>query len=356
MGIRKTVLIASVIVIVAALALLVACSGNGATTTSKSAAVGSITTVLSDPTTCGPPNGVFSHVYVTVTDVQINQSSTAAAGDSSWVDLTPGITPKTIDLLGNANNECFLAQLSNGAVSLGAGSYQQIRIMLASTGNNSSCGNAGPNCVMLANDSSNTPQALQLSSQDKTGIKIPSGQIAGGQFTVDSGQTKDLDVHFDACASIVIQGNNQYRLKPVLLAGEVSLQSNLISGQLVDKNGAALVGLTAIATLQQKDSTTGIDVVKQQVKVDPVTGKFNFCPLLISGNADLVVVAYDSSKNVSYAPAVVTGVAAGAGVNVQMLPVNTTSSTGTVTTARCRRLRVKRIRRTAAAPPAWPRR
>ena len=139
------------------------------------------------------------------------------------------------------------------------------------------CGNAGPNCVVLAADPNN-PRPLQLSSQAQTGLKIPSGQIAGGQFTIAAGQSKDLDVHFDACASIVIQGNGQYRLKPVLLAGEVSLQSNLISGQLVKKDGTPLLGLTAFATLQQKDPNTNVDVVKQQIKVDPSTGRFSFCP------------------------------------------------------------------------------
>jgi len=311
----------------------IACGGGNSSTTTKTSSTGSVTTLISDPTTCGPPNGVFSNIFITVTDVKIHQSASAGPNDAGWVDLTPGMTPKTIDLLGNPNNQCFLAQLSNGAVALEAGTYQQIRITLASTGNNTSCGNAGPNCVVLASDTSHTPQALQLSSQDQSGIKIPSGQIAGGGFTIVAGQTKDLDVHFDACASVVMQGNNKFRMKPVLLASEVSLQNNLISGTLVDKNGAALVGLTAIATLQQKDPTTGVDVVKQQLTVDPITGKFSFCPLLISGTADLVVVAYDSKNNISYAPSVVTGVAAGAGVNVQMLPVSTTSTTGGVTSA-----------------------
>ena len=320
------------LVLLSLVGIWIACGGGTKSTTTALPAMGNVITVISDPTTCGPPNGVFTHVYVTVTDVKIHQSATAGANDAGWVDLTPGITPQTIDLLGNANNQCFLSQLSNGSVALQAGTYQQIRIILAGSGNNSSCGNAGPNCVVLAADTTQTPQALLLSSQDQTGLKIPSGQIAGGQFTVAAGQTKDLDVHIDACASIIIQGNNKYRLKPVLLAGEVSLQNNLISGQLVDKNGAAITGLTAIATLQQKDSTTGVDVVKQQVKIDPVTGKFSFCPLLISGAADLVVVAYDSKNNISYAPSVVTGVGAGAGVNVQMLPVST-SSGGTITTA-----------------------
>ena len=40
-----------------------------------------------------------------------------------------------------------------------------------------------------------------------------------------AGQTKDLNIDFNACASIVQQGNGQFRLKPVLHAGEVSLDS-----------------------------------------------------------------------------------------------------------------------------------
>src|SRR5260370_7196539 len=66
-------------------------------------------------------------------------------------------------------------------------------------------------------------------------MKIPSGQMAGGHFTVVSGQTKDLNIDFDACASIVIQGSGQYRLKPVLHAGEVSTTSASINGKLLDK-------------------------------------------------------------------------------------------------------------------------
>ncbi len=328
---RRHLIILATAAALGILAVLVSCGGGGGST-STSSAMAQVTTVLSDPTTCGPPNGIFSHVYVTVTDVKIHQSSTAGPNDPGWVDLTPGISPQTIDLLGNPNNQCFLAQLSNGAVSLSAGSYQQIRIMLASTGSPSQCntltGNAGPNCVVPNGGSA---QPLLLSSQDQTGLKIPSGQIAGGTFTVAAGQAVDLDVHFDACASIVAQGNGQYRLKPVLLAGAVSVQTNLITGQLVDTSNKPLTGLVAIATLQQKDTATGFDLIKQELTVDPTTGKFNFCPLLISGNADLVVVAYDPTNKVAYAASVVTGVAASTTtINVQMKPV-TTGTPPTVT-------------------------
>ncbi len=70
---------------------------------------------------------------------------------------------------------------------------------------------------MLSSDSSNTPRPLLLSSQSKTGLKIPSGQIAAtARFVIAAGETKDLDIDFDACASIVTEGNGQFRLKPVL--------------------------------------------------------------------------------------------------------------------------------------------
>ena len=136
-----------------------------------------------------------------------------------------------MDLLGLANSSCFLADLGD-KLELQPGSYQQIRVILAadsasSSVSNNKCGNAS-NCVVLAVDSSVHP--LALSSEATTGIKIPSGQVAGGQFTIGAGQTKDLNIDFNACASIVVQGNGQYRLKPVLHAGEVATASALLPG------------------------------------------------------------------------------------------------------------------------------
>src|SRR6266567_7988089 len=213
--------------------LIDACSGGSSKTTTSGMATANV--MLSDPATCQAPTGPFAHVYVTITDVQANVSSTASSTDSGWVNLTPGLAsaPKQIDLLGQANNQCFLATLG-GTQQLQAGTYQQIRLMLA--GNSASvsgnlCGSAA-NCVVLTSDSSVHP--LQLSSESQTGIKIPSGQIASGGFTIAAGQTKDLDIDFSTCESIVQEGNGQYRLKPVLHAGEVSTTSTSINGKVLD--------------------------------------------------------------------------------------------------------------------------
>ena len=87
--------------LVAALVVASCTSGN----VSTASGMGTVSVTISDPATCQSPNGPFSHVYVTITDVQANISSTASSTDSSWVDLTPNLpkAPKQIDLLGPAN-------------------------------------------------------------------------------------------------------------------------------------------------------------------------------------------------------------------------------------------------------------
>src|SRR5207248_5934910 len=124
---------------------------------------------------------------------------------------------------------------------------------------------------------------------------------------VTAGQTKDLNIDFDTCASIVTQGNGQYRLKPVLHAGEVSTTSTSINGKLVDNSGQAIAGGKAIVALEQKDSS-GIDRVVMQTTPDS-TGAFVFCPVP-AGTYDMVAVAV-SGANVAFATTVTTGVTPG---------------------------------------------
>lgn len=295
-----------ILTITAAAIFLMSCGGG--TQLSQTAKVN---VSLSDPATCAAPLGPFRHIYVTVTDVKIHQSGSASANDSGWLDLAPGLkdNPVQVDLLGVAN-QCFLAML--GSAEIEGGHYQQIRIILADNDvsvNGNKCDTAA-NCVMLTSDPSNTPLPLQLSSESKTGIKIPSGQIAGGDFTVGSGETKDLNIDFNACASVVVQGNGQYRLKPVLHAGEVATQaaSTAISGMITD--GATqqpVIGGNTIVALEQKDSA-GIDRVVMET-VATSNGGFAFCPVP-QGTYDVVAVAINGSGN-TYAATVITGVQPG---------------------------------------------
>ena len=292
-----------------------------------------VTTSLSDPATCAAPQGPFSHIYVTITDVQIHQSASAGANDAGWVDLAPNLknAPVQTDLLGVAN-QCFLATL--GSTGIPAGSYQQLRVILADNGvsvNGNKCGTVA-NCLMLTSDLSNTPQPLQLSSETKTGIKIPSGQIAGGKFVVAAGENKDLNLDFNACASIVVEGGGQYRLKPVLHAGELALQSSStsISGTVIDSaTQQPIVGGNIVVALEQNQS--GIDRVIMAT-VTNSNGAFSFCPVS-AGTYDVVISAY--SAGVVYAATVITGVQPGNTLgNVPLTPAGAPASiTGQVTSS-----------------------
>jgi hypothetical protein len=307
--------------------LLIGCGGGSSQTAT-------VNTSLSDPSTCSSPQGPYRHIYVTVTDVQISQSENSSNGNSGWVDLTPTLktNPVQVDLLGVAN-QCFLATL--GSNDIPAGNYQQVRVVLAKDGlaiANNKCGNTS-NCVMLTTDPLNTPFPLQLSSETNTGIKIPSGQIAGGQLTVNAGDNKDFNIDFNACASMVVQGNGQYRLKPVLHAGEVDVQSTAtsISGTVVDGvTGQAVVGGTTVIALEQKDGG-GVDRVIMET-VATSQGGFSFCPVS-SGSYDVVVSAINGN-GVVYATTVITGVHPGNSLG--KIPVTAVgapaSITGQVTT------------------------
>jgi hypothetical protein len=174
------------------------------------------------------------------------------------------------------------------------------------------------------------PQPLQLSSESKTGIKIPPGQIAGGKFVVAAGESKDLDLDFNACSSIVREGNGTFRLKPVLHAGEVAQQA-AISGSVVDAGTqAATVGGNTVVALEQNDGS-GVDRVVMETVTDS-NGAFSFCPVA-SGTYDIVVTAINGA-GVAYAATVITGVQSSAALGKVPLTAALAAASikGTITT------------------------
>jgi len=86
---------------------LTACGGSGSQSTNNSSSMApTVNLTVSDPHTCAGPSGPFSHIYVTITDVEIHASSSAGPNDPGWVDLTPNLknNPQQVDLLAQANN------------------------------------------------------------------------------------------------------------------------------------------------------------------------------------------------------------------------------------------------------------
>ncbi len=86
---------------------LLSCSGGSRSMSSSLAAM--VNVAVCDPTTCSGPQGPFSHIFLTITDVQINASAGAGENDPGWIDLTPSLqqNPQQVDMLGQANNQCF---------------------------------------------------------------------------------------------------------------------------------------------------------------------------------------------------------------------------------------------------------
>lgn len=265
-----------IFLLVASGLFLVNCGSSGG---GGGAGTGTVTTTITDPPTCQAPNGPFNEVWVTITRVRAHTSSDANSNDGGWVDLVDlRDNPRQIDLLSLDSTTCLLTQLGSTS-GIPAGKYQQIRIYLLSNSPSSEaipldnqCGD-DYNCVVLED---NSVQTLLLSSEANTGIKIPPGQIAGGGLTVLAGQTVDLNIDFDACASIVQQNNGQFRLKPTLRAGEISINTNSISGRVIDLNTRLPIP-NAIVILETRDSA-GIDRVVSQ-KLTGSDGGFIFCPL-----------------------------------------------------------------------------
>jgi Domain of unknown function (DUF4382) len=332
-------------------AFAVGCGGN--VTFMQNQGMGTLGVTISDPPSCmaattgaaavtpggtAAPSGTFTSVFVTIRSIQAHISATADPSSSGWQELAPQLVaaPLQVDLLHlPANGQCLLKQL--GSASLPAGDYQQIRLILLanaapsgpapSTDSNACFKQLGGevfNCVV---DSSGT-HTLNLSSEANTGLKIPPGQIMGGPIHVAAGQSVDLNIDFNTCASIIREGNGDFRLKPVLTAGVVSANMTGISGQIVDSVTTQPIA-GAIVTLQLADKS-GIDRIAMQLQTD-ATGRFSFCPLAMGAVFDVVSDALTSSGtayNVTVVLNVVGGTNLGAVPLVAETPATAGASTG----------------------------
>src|SRR5215470_6374235 len=294
------------------------CGGgnSGMMSTTPSSSTGTVIVSISDPPSCKNPNGTFEHVYITVRSVQAHTSASATDGTPGWQELAPQLNsaPMQIDLFSAAQTNCVLAQL--GSASLPVGSYQQIRLLLVSNTPGASdaipstnaCAGNGYNCVVLGD---NTIHELALSSEANTGLKIPPGQIVGGPLSVAAGQSVDLNIDFNACASIVQQGNGRFRLKPTLTAGQISPNNSGIGGQVVDSVTKAPITGTVLVAAEMPDST-GTDRIVMETATD-ANGNFRFCPLP-TGTFDIVIVAI-GPNNLPYNATSVVNVPNGTNLN-----------------------------------------
>lgn len=326
--------------LVIAVALIVISCGGGSTM-KLTPATGTVNVSISDPPSCSAtpgatpmPSGSFSDVWVTVVSVKAHITATADTNSPGWQELAPQLNsaPMQVDLLKLPNSgQCLLAQL--GSAELPAGDYQQIRLILLANAATSTppspnnCAQLGNvfNCVAIPDPQGGPPilHEIKLASEAQTGLKVPPGQIMGGPLHVAAGQSVDLNIDFDACASIT----PSFTLKPALTAGVVSPNMTGISGLIVDSvTSKPIVG--AVVTLQSPDMT-GTDRIVAAPKITDSTGRFRFCPL--PGQAFDVVVDVMTSSGTAYDATIVFNVTGGTDLGAIPLVAETPAMSGAST-------------------------
>jgi len=270
-------------VLLGAMLALAGCGGGGDSSASSGggsaspSGTGTLQVSLTDAPACG-----YDEVNVTVIGVRVHQSDSAGDGDGGWVDL-PLPTPYAASGL-----RINLLDLTNGAlqglgqVALPAGTYTQMRLLLAANGSNSahfanSVVPTGGVETALA-----TPSAQQSGLKVKINAEVPAGQVA------------HVVIDFDACRSVVKRGNSgKYNLKPVLSA--TLLLSDLAGMRVVGWVSPLLNNGSTQVSMQ----SGGVPV--KATAPDPATGRFELFPVPV-GTYELVITAP------GHATAVMTGV------------------------------------------------
>lgn len=246
--------------------LLAACGGDGDSPTPP--ATGTLRLALTDAPACG-----YDSVNVTIDRVRVHTSSTAGEADAGWQDIVLP-APRRVDLLSLTNGA--LEEL--GQTALPAGTYTQMRLVLAPNSGSAPLANAvvPTGAAEVALD---TPSAAQ------SGLKM------NIDITVQAGSVADFIIDFDACKSVVPRGNSgRYNLKPVL---RVLPRLAAAGARVIGYVDPAMAGITVSAQLD------GVPVIT--TVSDPVSGRFDLYPVPV-GQYSVVL------SGAGRATAVVTGV------------------------------------------------
>ena len=288
----KTTLIRTLTLTGAGLAALglVACGGG-----SGASPPGTLQLAMTDAPACG-----YEHVYVTVNKIRVHQSATAEDTAEGWSELN--ITPQRIDLLSLTNG--VLQEL--GSLPLPAGTYQQVRLVLAANPASPSLANPLANALVLSGTT--TEIALTTPSAQQSGFKLKAN------FDVQSGQVADMVLDFDACRSIVMAGNSgNYNIMPVV---------SVIKRLTTAIEGYVHPSIAASVQVSTRDPANNLRVTAP----DPTTGWFKLAYLPESTNYTVVVAGQDvTTAAVTNVPvSVATGVTV---LNTALAPIQPAAST-----------------------------
>jgi hypothetical protein len=218
-----------IIIFCLSLFFVVACGGGGGGDTGvPGGSTGTINLSLSDASTTD-----YKAIYVTVREVAVQKD-----GGGGWTVISsPDKTYNLLNLVNGVREDLALATLASGH-------YTQMRLILTDTPDNSlnilSTNHPYGNYFI---DKNNKCIALKVPSGFQTGIKIVKG------FDINTNQTTELILDFDAARSIIKAGNSgQWLLKPTIklletkdysiIEGNAGAEGVLVSAQIYNASGA----------------------------------------------------------------------------------------------------------------------
>jgi len=244
-------------IIALAVAAAAACGGGGSSTDNTAAAtpggaggnttLGTLRVALTDNPTCG-----YDNVWVTVEKVRIHRDGSAEDGDAGWVDLPlpqqqplptplPAPPPLRVDLLTLTNGT--LVPL--GQVQLPAGTYSQLRLVLAEN----TAGNPFANAIK---PTGGAMVPLTTPSAQQSGLKM------NVNITVPAGQEVDFAIDFDACKSFVKAGKS----------GKILLKAVLSVLPIVSQTGQRIQGWLH-PSLATAGATVSVHALGEVVRATP---------------------------------------------------------------------------------------
>lgn len=200
----------------------------------------------------------YEQVNIVVNSVEVHKSG--ADSTSGWIVLNNNAA--TYDLLTLRNG----ASAVLGNTALDVGHYTQIRLILG-TGSN----------VVVNGSTIN----LDVASGTQTGIKL------NHEFDIQDGQVYELLLDFNAESSIILTGNNQYKLKPV-----IRVVPDMTSGTISGKINPSTTRTTISATNGAETVTTVSDTTNGAFKLMAlVSGSYNltFSPASYTNYKDTLV-------------------------------------------------------------------
>lgn len=256
---------------------LAACGGGGG---GGIGGTGYMRVSMTDAPACG-----YEHVYVTVTKVRVHQSSSAGDNDSGWSELlVDAPSGRKIDLLNLQNG--VLEDL--GQTALPAGTYTQLRLVLAEN-----TGNTVANSIVLEGQTAeialDTPSAAQSGLKMNVNVAVPTGQEA------------HVLLDFDACKSIVKAGNSgKYNLKPVISVTTLLQDAGLrVQGYVAP----GLIGAGTSVSLQTNEASPQL----LKATTPDANGRFVLYPLPAGTGYNVVVTAPGFATGVMTGVPVVSG-------------------------------------------------